>query len=434
MLPNIKILCINSDTGGCFKYRAEIPFNELKRYNVDFVAYPYLPNLHPQAGVNQLDYYLEFIKEYDLVVIQRCYLFDIAIQVRQACDILGIPFIFDTDDDYLNIPTHNPCYSEMQKPGRTEEFLKIIQMADYITVTTEELKRLYYRYNKNILVQPNNVENVHYYKDINGELERDENGNYKPYLKNGFYNIPAFLKDKTSARKLIRIGYSTNSTHRMDFKLISPAFFKVVKKLGAKAMVIYFGDPIVDDDKYPPDDWRHKRGECYIATKIACPEATVLSILPQQYCLYYLNIRNLDIGIAPLETNLFNQSKSPIKAVEYASWGIPAVLPNYITYTREFEDGKTALFYSNLSGFEKALQTLIDNPVLREEIGNNAREHVKNNRLERLHAPARYNFYRSLIESKRKLVCFKGDKKNENQESVGEPSFTKTTSCGKQAG
>ncbi len=58
------------------------------------------------------------------------------------------------------------------------------------------------------------------------------------------------------------------------------------------------------------------------------------------------NIRNIDIGIAPLAPTIFNMSKSDIKAVEYGSWGIPSLLPRYVTYSRNFVEEENCLMYS----------------------------------------------------------------------------------------
>lgn len=42
---------------------------------------------------------------------------------------------------------------------------------------------------------------------------------------------------------------------------------------------------------------------------------------------------NLDIGLAPLETNRFNQSKSWLKPLEYAACGIPCLTSDHAEYT-----------------------------------------------------------------------------------------------------
>lgn len=401
-LPNLRVLVVNSDLSGCWQYRCEIPFKELRRYNMDYDCYPFLP-VRPHQTHNLLDTFLNFVRPYDMVMIQRCYLFDIAFELKKACDILGIPLIFDTDDDYINIPDHNPCGDELRSNEQIRKFCTVLSLMDYVTVTTEELKRLYYPYNKNIAVFPNNVETVHEFKDI-GQLERDEDGNYKPYIKNGFYSLPAYLMEGKAGKRLIRIGYSTNTTHRRDFSKVMKGLFNVLNKYPEKLMMIYFGDP--PDTKLAEDHPMYGRGEFYVATKTACPDANVLSIPSSYYGLYYLNLRNIDIGIAPLETDIFNMSKSPIKAVEYGSWGIPAVLPNYITYNREFVDGKTCLMYDNEHQFESQLRRLIDSVELRESIGNGARDYVKANRREKIHAPRRYNLFTSLMNSKRKVKVF----------------------------
>lgn len=420
MSKPFKILCICSDSAGCFQYRCVIPFDELRRYNVEFDAYPYLPRIPEHEGGKTLDTFIRFVEPYDLVVIQRCYLFDIAFMIRQVCDILGKPFVFETDDDYLNIPKHNPVYGEMHKEGQMDKFVNILSMADYVTVTTEELRRIYYRFNKNIAVFPNNVERIHEFKDI-GEMPVDENGRFTPIVKQGFLHIPSYVTStneiNTVGTKVIRIGYSCNRTHLEDFKTIQTSLYKTLNKYGSKCLMVYMGDYRVN-----PEDPKSDFVFGGMHRQALGAGANVMSIPGNQYYMYHINTRNFDIGLAPLECNMFNMSKSQIKAVEYGAWGIPAVLPNLVTYTREFTNEVNCLTYNTKAEFGKCLERLIEDPELRGRLGRAARQHVATHRLEKLHGRRRYEFYKSLVESKRKLVRFIPNG-NRSEESVGEQSI-----------
>lgn len=403
--PSLSVCVINSDSSGCFTYRVLIPFGELKRYQVEYTAYPYLPNIpvHQSGGLN-IPTWINFLGQYDLVIIQRCYVFEIAFAVRQVCDILGIPFVFETDDDYLNIPAGNPCHPEMAAPGQKEKFAHLLSLADYITVTNEELKRLYYRFNKNIVVFPNNVTDVHYFKDI-GEYQLDEkSGKLQPFIRGNFVQVPAYAtmdygNQKRATARLVRIGYTTNNTHKADFETIRQPWFKALKELGSRVQVIYMGDPQEDGMGY-----FYRMHQKEVGGTVNC-----LSIPGMDYFMYQCNIRNFDIGIAPLQPDVFNMGKSPIKAVEYGSWGVAPLLPNFITYNREFTDGENCLMYYTKTQFHDQLMRLVEDAELRAKIGNGAREHVRTRRLEKLHSEARFKFYMSLVQSKRKLVRFYPD-------------------------
>lgn len=394
----LKVICINSDSGGCFTYRISIPFTEQRKYGVEYIAYPYLPRIPEGKGGVALETYIRFLLPYDLVIVQRCYKYEIMAITRHVCDILGKPLIFETDDDYLNIPSHNPCHAEMAVPGQDYKFKEILRMADYVTVTTDELKSVYYQYNKNIMVLPNNVENVHFFKDI-GEVDVDHGEKFSPLITQGFMHFPSYVKREGAALKVIRIGYTCNSTHRADFETIKHQLFKVLEKKRNKVAMIYYGD--APDARYP-------EGYFFAQHVNAIGKENVVSMPGSNYFMYLMNIRNFDIGLAPLEFNMFNMSKSPIKAIEYASWGIPAVLPNYVTYTREFTHNKNCLVYDNSKEFYDCLMTYIEDFELREKHGNDGRLHVGSNRVERLpqNGRKRNNFYNKVMGMKRPIDQF----------------------------
>lgn len=382
-------LCIVSDFGACFEYRVRGPFTELKKFGVNLTYYPFLPRDPRQ---NDLMTLLNFVYPYDLVIVQRCFRLGIMWHLRQVCDILGKKLIFETDDDYLHIPLHNPCAAEFLDPKRRWEFLEILRMADMITVSTQELKNVYYPYNKNIAVLPNNIPGVQFFKD-SGEVQIDlESPYYDPIISNGFVHLPAYTNIDGAKFRVIRIGYTGTVTHREDFNTIKGSWFKTIKKLSKNnsIQVVYIGD-----DYFARMHDKELGG------------SNMLHIPATGYEMYYQNIRNLDIGIAPLEINIFNMSKSPNKAIEYASWGIPAVLPNYITYDREFKHNETALFYNNPAEFEEQLTRIVEDSDLRNRLGQNARMHVLQNRLESVHAQERFELYQGLLNTSRPIKIFK---------------------------
>jgi len=363
--------------------------------------------------------------DFDLIILQRCFMYDLFSRIRKACNFLGKPLIFETDDDYLNLPTHNPCYLalaarellakyqefieakkfdeakmlypllEQSRLKGLEQYRNIIRESDGIVVSTEELKRSLTPYNKNIIVLQNNVDRVFYGKDYDSEDQhkyQDANGDWKikvPTYQN-LFTIPSWCiidpKYKV-VKKIPRIGYSCTTSHRgQDFDTIKKKFFKTIDKYHQDTWSVFLGDDYFYNQQ-------EKKGRKHF-------------IWPTEYDLYVFNLRNIDVGMAPLETNIFNMSKSDIKAVEHAMWGTPCVLPNMITYTRNFVNEETALFYDNEEEFGEQLERLIKDEKLRRKLGDNAREYVRENRLESLHSEKRFNFYQSMVQSSYNLKVF----------------------------
>lgn len=383
----MKILVFHADTSGCFYYRSRLPSTELKRYGVETTFIPAVPISPYNSTFNQL---FELISQYDLVIVQRCPRLEAFRPIRDVCDFLNRPLVFDTDDDYLNIPTHNPGYAELGSKEQGEKYKEILRLADAITVTNRELAGLVYEHNKNIKIFPNNVESIPAgeigspKKDLHPAKVVD--GSINITKKNGLISVPAYYKsDSGEIKRIIRIGYTATPSHIADFETIRIQFERLVDKYSNKLFIVMIGSP-------------------HFHTVIAGKGRRIVPIhTTAQYEEYMNHIRNLDIGIAPLERNLFNMSKSQIKAVEYGAWGVPAVLPNYVTYAREFTHEKNCLFYNNSKEFFECVEELINNNVLRDKLGTAARDLVRDRRLERLHTKERYEFYKSLTDSKRKV-------------------------------
>lgn len=365
-----------------FEYRVRLPFAALQKYDVSVTPLPELPN-NPFLN-NDFGEICRFVAQFDLTIIQRCYKIGIVKTVRDACDMVGRKLIFETDDDYFNLPPQNPCFPEMAAPGVLEGYKEILRMADMVTCSTQELKEVLHPYNNNIHVLPNNLEEVFCGDQgppARGYMEEVMGPDGKVFIgqAHGLVQVPSYVKlpDQTKF-KTIRIGYTGTPTHREDFATVHHALEKILDKYGTKIWLIYIGD------RYFYEKTNNARGR-------------VIHIPVSQYQLYMYHIRNIDIGIAPLVPNIFNQSKSPLKAMEYAAWGIPAVLPNFVTYNREFTHGENSLMYYNSHEFYEHLEELIHNEPLRNKLGQAARDHVAANRLERQHAKRRYDLYRTML-------------------------------------
>ncbi len=85
-----------------------------------------------------------------------------------------------------------------------------------------------------------------------------------------------------------------------------------------------------------------------------------------------------DVAIAPLQDTPFNHSKSDIKFLEYAVFGVPAVYSRCKAYDT-VQDGKTGLL-ANRETFAEALVELLDSPAKRKSIAQDAYDYVRSER------------------------------------------------------
>jgi glycosyltransferase involved in cell wall biosynthesis len=88
-------------------------------------------------------------------------------------------------------------------------------------------------------------------------------------------------------------------------------------------------------------------------------------------------IRSFDIGLLPLPEGPFAEGKSPIKALQYMASGAATVLTPLGATRMMFQDGHTGLFARTMTEWQKALETLLENPARICEFGSNAREHFE---------------------------------------------------------
>ena len=173
------------------------------------------------------------------------------------------------------------------------------------------------------------------------------------------------LSEKALIKKLnntikenIIIGYFSGSiSHNPDLEMIKPALVKILKEFKNVKFVIYGKINTDLSDEFPNQvkiksfkNWRK---------------------LPKI-------ISNIDINIAPIEYNIFNEAKSENKWVEAALVKIPTVSSNFGAFKNVIQNKKTGFKCTNNHQWYKALKILINNEDLRKEIGENAFNYCKN--------------------------------------------------------
>jgi glycosyltransferase involved in cell wall biosynthesis len=83
---------------------------------------------------------------------------------------------------------------------------------------------------------------------------------------------------------------------------------------------------------------------------------------------------DFDIGIAPLVPTVFAETKSHIKALEYAALGIPVVASDSAAYRDFVIDGVTGFLVKRDHEWARRLGELINDDAMRTEMGVKARE------------------------------------------------------------
>lgn len=193
--------------------------------------------------------------------------------------------------------------------------------AHLVTVTTRPLAEVFGQFNKRVAVLPN--------------------------------CIPGWLlRAKRPQHAKTTIGWQGGVSHSRDLAMIAQAWRDVVDETGCRGHFV-------------GADYRSMlRPHGFDATDWVIPPAATFGKV------------DFDVALAPLSGHPFNDSKSPIKVMEYAALGIPVVASDHHVYRDHVIDGVTGFLCATQDQWREAMRLLAANPVLRREMGRKAREHA----------------------------------------------------------
>lgn len=291
-----------ADMGGCGFYRMKFPAMaaQTMRRDIrivestkmiplpDFYRDIRMVRVQRQVSDMQCQFLLKFLKPLSMQYgFWLCYEID---------DVIG-------PDD---IPLYNMGREAYQQPSFVNNIKTMLNAVDFVTVTTDELKKYYHEKfevpNENIIV-------------INNYLPR--------WWIGEAYNLDRIEKrfDENSKNKH-RIGIASSTTH-----------FDVNGKNG------YIDDftHIIDFIKSTIDKYQwvfigglpHALQKEAQLGKIEVHRGFDLLNYPRE-----LAGKNIDIVVAPLLDNIFNRCKSNIKFLEMSALGIPCVCQNLVPYQK----------------------------------------------------------------------------------------------------
>lgn len=241
------------------------------------------------------------------------------IDICRNSEILSV---YDVDDNFFAVPEHNPAHSWYSQEAVQNNIKACAIASDIVTVSTEVLGDVMRKLNPNTVVMPN-------------------------YIDDSVLEIP-----RPGAREKVIVGWAGSATHDADFVGIKPQLFNMLFSHPDVMFATIGGDYASD---LPPD--RVIRMPWIRSTRRT-----------------YQKTSRFDIGIAPLVSDVFNDSKSYIKALEYAALGIPIIASSQPAYEDFVIHGKTGFLVDSPTEWADALEALIKDPDLRSAMGEAARE------------------------------------------------------------
>jgi len=266
---------------------------------------------------------------------------------------LSIVSLFDVDDlvfdrealaENLNIQKLDRKTKKMLLHG-ADLYQEALTLTDHSTASTPTLGTLMQEHTqgKNTLL-PNCLD-----KELLEQLGSDA-------LASPLNEAKAIISDKISHIKIV-YGSGT-STHDIDFLEVSDALVYLLQKYPHLKLIIH-GTLTLPS---------------IFETELLKPQITQIPFMPTKK--YYQALQSYDINIAPLENSIFNDAKSNIKYLEASILKLPTVASNVAEYRSSISQGITGFIASNTTSWINALEQLIENKALREDIANTAYKSV----------------------------------------------------------
>ena len=294
-----------ADQGGCGYYRIGLPLQELRGIGLQAEASTAMPEV--------------VMSKADVIIGQRVCIPSASATWQKLC-AAGKNMVFEIDDDLWSVhPSNKIAYDFFNRDGNAERLAANCAAAKMVTVSTEELGEVVRKFNPNVKVIPN-------------------------YINENLLTHERPRNDK------LTIGWAGSATHSMDFGIAAgqlKTFFGRNKDVQMHFIGVNYSDMIGTEAIFT--DWS------------------------QEVETFQKGI-DFDIGIAPLKNGTFNKSKSYIKALEYAALGIPIVASDAGPYRDFVQHGVTGYLVGKNDSWVKYLTMLTNDEAMREEMGANGRK------------------------------------------------------------
>ena len=409
MNKKIKMLVIPSDKTGVGKFRSVDPHVYIaEHYNDDFdVDIMYLEDI----PTNDIE---DFLKKYDLIHIHKQ--LDKELRLMSTIKFLGIPVIVDVDD-YYYLGNDHPMSLSAKKEKWHEAVIRHLEMADYVSTTTDIYAKELKKHNKNVIVFPNAI-------DPN-EKQYCQEKNKSDKLRVGLICGSSHLHDiellngiaetakQNSNVQLVLCGFDTNGTRTIYHNDTGQVERRPI--LPQESVWFDYERIITDNYKYISREHRDFLLRFVKGVDDPFTNEPYRRMWTRNINQYATHYENVDVLLAPLKENDFNKMKSQLKEIEAGFTHTALIAQNFGAYTidlvpfREFggkinENGTALLVDSrkNHKDWAKNINFLAEHPEYVEKLKENLYNFVKNKySLEKV-CEERVNVYKDIVKNYKK--------------------------------
>lgn len=295
------------------------------------------------------------VAESDVVIVQRDYPRHLEgyARVLKAAGEHRKPVIFEIDDLLWELSPDHPDRGTYAYSDALWPMLLAAVQADALSVVSPQLAAYLQGTHPGIYLLPN-------------------------YFDDGLWQLrpPRLRPDGVT-----RIGYMGGSSHIPDLRAIVPALLEVLGRYPQVQWAFWGVQPPEGLAAHPQVSWNPLDTQNY-----------------PQFAAYFLQ-QEVDIFIAPLQNNLFNECKSPVKFFECSALGAAGVCSDIAPYRLVVEQGRTGFLAASGVQWVEYLATLIEQPQRRLEMAVNAQAAIRQNWLLSSHAHRWVETYQQVIEA-----------------------------------
>ena len=358
MTKKLRILVVPANEGGCAYYRAIMPFEKLQEICSDRVEVRMDKNplgVDDENGKWQENWEFENLKWCDVVVVSNIsnYGGQYTARIIGKAKQFGKFVHFDTDDLLTDLYDDHRLKQVYEEKGLSKITMHMYSSSDLVTVTQGKF-----------------AERVKPY--VNGALA---------VVKNAIdYSLPCWNVPRKPDSKVVRIGWAGGIHHDPDVREFAAVTHLVNQKVGSEKIWwdFYGHPPNVAKDDWQIDVWRGYKKHLVGAMKGRKNWSIHYAMPPHAYGGMFAN---MDIAIAPLQMNAFNDSKSDIKVAECGRYGVPLIASDVGCYNetiKEWETGYLVPPKASKMVWTKVLAKAIKEHGLRKRMGRNLKKITDN--------------------------------------------------------
>jgi glycosyltransferase involved in cell wall biosynthesis len=279
---------------------------------------------------------IESLMEYETVFVQRLHDWE-SYYMLERLKSAGKRIVYDIDDDIFHIDKDNPAASIL---GRDEQMAAVecMRLADAVTTTVEPLREIVREMTGTVeaVVIPNAVD-----------------------MDDGWRSTPM----TGSPDEWKRIFWQGGDTHGEDWNECVDAVDALMgERDDLRVVILGYLPPIVISIL----------GRVHWKGRVEFLEFNS----PETYFAMMKHVR-AEVGLAPLRSTMFTQSKSPLKFIEYAAIGMPTVASNERPYADAIKDGEDGYLVRDSQGWFDSISLFLDDKRRRQAVLEKARRKVR---------------------------------------------------------